>query len=456
MRPNHKPYLHLPIETKVREFHGKLLFSLIAAENGFNVILGGQHMLREQLQRFPRGVYIDKSVSVRKNKWFRNCRRLGNVVTAWDEEGLLFFDADMYHQMRLSTEALDQIQRFFAWGNVQKEAICQKIPAARKLVNITGNPRFDMLRPEFRDFYRDEADEIKEKYGRIILVNTNFQLYNFFDGPAAARKALETYPIARSNPKFYDGWIEISRKMFAWFARMVAKLSMSFPKHTIILRPHPSENRQIWRDILKGFHNVNVIGEGNVIHWIMASEVMIHFNCTTGVEAFLLDVPAIDFRPLTSGYYEQHLPNALSIQVSDLADLMETVEMILKKGRHAEVWQNSDEREKTVMEYIYGYRGALASENIIDAIKNLDVPPAYERTPAQRYYQLERAVYWALYKRYTRIMFPHSEKYNQQKFPGLDILEIQKAHNKLKVVSGRFSDIQIKSVSKSCFEIFSS
>ena len=36
----------IPIETKVREFHSKLLLSCVLAENGVRVILGGSQQIR--------------------------------------------------------------------------------------------------------------------------------------------------------------------------------------------------------------------------------------------------------------------------------------------------------------------------------------------------------------------------------------------------------------------------
>ena len=36
-----RPWLLIPIETKVRELHGKLLLAAFAAKSGYNVIFGG-------------------------------------------------------------------------------------------------------------------------------------------------------------------------------------------------------------------------------------------------------------------------------------------------------------------------------------------------------------------------------------------------------------------------------
>ena len=49
-------------------------------------------------------------------------------------------------------------------------------------IRISGNPRFDVLRPELRGLFDGDARALREKYGPYILVATNFSRYNHFMG----------------------------------------------------------------------------------------------------------------------------------------------------------------------------------------------------------------------------------------------------------------------------------
>ena len=102
-----KPILFVPVETKVREYHGKLLLSLVAAEKGFRVILGGQRDLTESAHLHKLGIYLDKSIALTKKKWTRWCKKLGLIIVANDEEGLVYFDNEIYHELRVDPEAFD-------------------------------------------------------------------------------------------------------------------------------------------------------------------------------------------------------------------------------------------------------------------------------------------------------------------------------------------------------------
>ena len=69
---------------------------------------------------------------------------------------------------------------------------------------------------------------------------------------------------------------------------MVRVLSQQHRDHQIIIRPHPSESHDPWRQLAAELPNVSVVYEGNVAEWLLAAELLIHNNCTTGVEAYLL------------------------------------------------------------------------------------------------------------------------------------------------------------------------
>ena len=56
---------------------------------------------------------------------------------------------------------------------------------SRKLV-VSGNPRFDLYRADYRAIFSDKAEKIRKLYGPFILVTTNFAFFNNYIGPDAA------------------------------------------------------------------------------------------------------------------------------------------------------------------------------------------------------------------------------------------------------------------------------
>jgi hypothetical protein len=84
---------------------------------------------------------------------------------------------------------------------------------------------------------------------------------------------------------------------FAEFVVMVKELAVSFPQHTVVVRPHPSENIVFFRQAFATFRNVVVRRDGNVLSWIRPADLVVHSNCTTGIEAVLAGVPTVNFLP---------------------------------------------------------------------------------------------------------------------------------------------------------------
>jgi len=440
--------LLVPIETKVRELDAKLLFSLTAVERGYEVILGSQEVLRERLYRFRPGIYIDKSISVSKEAWFREVHALRHRVAAWDEEGLVYFDAQMLKAMRLGPGALRLVDRFFAWGQEQKDAIRSVLPEVEFPMEVTGNPRMDILRPEFRSFHSRTVDALRQRYGRMLLINTSFPFANHYIDAEHLAKSLGKYPVPAG---FFEGWAKVHAEAMASFEHLIPRLHDAFPEHTIIVRPHPSENHAAWQAKLEGLPRAIVSGEDAAFLWICAADVLVHFDCTTGIEAFLLGVPSIAYRNVTTPGYRQNLPNDLSYELADEDAVLDLVRRIVSGEEPRDTLRKDSTRCAVAARHLESIEGPLASERILDALAGLEPCPG-----AWRASRLRPAVNHAAggIHRWLHARLDRSGGgYVRQKFPGLELEEITTRIERLQAASGRFGAIRATPVAPSCFRI---
>ena len=445
-----RPLLMVPIEIKVREFHAKLLFALIAVERGFDVILGEQGEFLRTLEWLDRGLYLDKSIAVTKEAWFAKCRRLGNVPVAWDEEGLVFRSEWVYQKGRCHVPSLMQTARFFAWGQVHANAVAAKAPAGRDRIVVTGNPRFDLLRPELRAFYVARSRARSEAHGRLILVNTNFGYVNHFRGETGVREIMARYPLAEER-EFQKGWWAFQKTGFQAFMDLVPVLSRAFPEHTIIVRPSPSESVDPWRWAAAPHKNVVVSSDGNVDEWIPAADAVVHFNCTTGVEAYLLDIPAIAYRAATSEDYEAELPKGVSRHAFTADEVVTWVRQAVEGGAEAFADAATREAWRTLAErYIAGVSGPTASERIVDTLQSLDEPIRRKRSMIQRLNAIKcNAWPWVV----TAFRGRDSEEadYERRKFSGLTLNEVSACMNEFQQLTGRFAHTVVRDLGRTRF-----
>ncbi len=324
-------WLFLPLETKVRELDGKLLLAAIAAERGWAVIIGYKSLIAQNIGDIS-GVIIEKD-AYDGRFWIEHYLTSKKPVCLIDEEGLVYRNSWDYYRRRLNTDNLHKMEYIFLWGGIQHRDILEHIPGIEQKLVLTGNPRFDMLRPELRDYYKSEAIQLKNKYGNFILINTNFADSNhFFRGTDEMIDYRRKSGFIKNDNEETEerAFIEYQARIVDFFAEMVPRISNSFSNHKIIIRPHPSENHHKWVSIARGLKNVSVIHEGDVNPWILAADVFIHNGCMTGIQGFLLDKPGITYMPIQSDQFDYYIPNALSIMTKSSSELVATIAKLIK------------------------------------------------------------------------------------------------------------------------------
>jgi surface carbohydrate biosynthesis protein len=370
--------LLLPVENQVRELDSKILLACIAAQRGFSSYIGSRREMHFNITRFPKGIYVSKSITAASDLMFRIMHNLGHQIVAWDEEALVHLPAETYYSRRLSPVAMANVSHLFAWGedNAQLWREYTRLPK-NAIIHVTGNPRNDLLRPELHAYYDSEVQKIKKAYGDFILINTNFNhvnafspVQNLFQPP---EKSGETPKFGRAakgmSREYAEGLRAHKQAIFEDFQRMIPALNKAFPGYNIVVRPHPTESQAIYREIKARCQRVEVTNEGNVVPWLLAARALVHNSCTTGVEAYVIGVPAITYRASINEIYDfgfYRLPNLISQPCFSFQEL----EITLNKILAGELGQaESDERERLVDKYLAAQKGPLACERIVEVLE---------------------------------------------------------------------------------------
>src|SRR5262245_46368798 len=257
-------FLVLPIEIKARELPGKALLAAVAASAGFEVLLGDQRSITRSIHHLPKGIFLDKSISRTKIRRNRRLKELGYLIAAWCEEGLVYRDKKAYQFERLSPVSMSMVDAFFAWGEVHRADVIEVIPEASDKVYAFGNPRFDLLRPPYSDILDGEARRLSAEHGEFILIVTTFSRFNKHQGQRSVLDVLRVrgFRITGEQQDFYKRLVTHLGQVFSAFAEMVPALARAFPTHTIIVRPHPSEDHEKWSKVVAGIENSKVVFQG--------------------------------------------------------------------------------------------------------------------------------------------------------------------------------------------------
>ena len=455
MKRSSKPTILLPVEIQAREWDAKLLFAGLAAERGFQVILGHKARLKEHLASCPRSYYLAKGVGRTSWRLFRILNLRGHTVLAWDEEAVVYMRPEFYLRRKVWEASLAEARALFAWGDDNAQ-LWRRLPAARQTpIHVTGNPRGDLLRPELRGYFSSRVRRLRERYGDLILFNSNFgQVNHFVPEMTASPQPVEELPESLlGSPQ--DPRMALHRhRLFERFQAVIPQVAAAFPDHRLVIRPHPSEGHAIWRHLARGFSNVEVRGEGGVLEWILASKVVLHNGCTSAVEAFLLGRPAVAYQPVTHELYDIPLPNDLSHAARSEEELVETLAERLSHGSAPP----DAARIVQVRRHIAATEGPLAGDRVLDEIMKLEEGSALsDRRPSlgDRAHAQVQGWIRSAGKRLApyRGPFLHTPRYQRHCFPDLDVTDAEERLGRFQKVLGRFSGLRVRPVASNLFAV---
>jgi surface carbohydrate biosynthesis protein len=368
MPPKPAKIIYFPMEIASRELDSRLLLAAIAAARGFEVVLGQKWLIERNIERMTPGVYCSKTLTVRDAKMLKRAREAGYVVVAVDEEmaGLVVHDRKFWW---VSPAAVDATDLIFLPGTYNSSAFASVFGLEEGRVHQASNPRWDLLREELRPVFADEAADLKRRYGDFILVNSNLGLTNSRKGDARQmiQGLIDQGKINANDTELLrelDDIVAMEESNRVSLMALMPEMARCFPDHRIILRPHPSEIVENWHAWIGGHDRIEVVREGAAVPWILAAHILIHTNCTTGVEAIALDRPSICLVSANNPANRRYLANVVNPVTTSADAAIREIERVLADPQHC----YSDNMIACFRDSMSFEENRLGAETIIDEI----------------------------------------------------------------------------------------
>jgi surface carbohydrate biosynthesis protein len=368
---NNKPYICvLPMETKVRDLDARLYLGLQLVEAGFEVILGhksGVH--RAMFTQKKSFIYFDKGLDPKGDKFYQKIKENSSLIVVLDEEGGVYTKDYTVLEHRVQENALKYVDIFFTWGDKQKKLIEEKRILEPEHIITTGHPRFDMRKKPFEEYYRQLGQrDVLIKDRKLILVNSSFALGNnqlMLNDLIDFERGQTTFHISRNA---LENRAAYHSQVMEYFINATIKISENNPTIIIVYRPHPAENVNKLRTIFKNYSNVLVTNDGSVQEWIVHAEVVLHHDCSTGIEAFLYGTPTISYCPIFDERYAQEVPIKISEVIDDEERLLSRIGEVLNDARNGAISNRAD--KMIILKTIIDNVNYESSNKICDVLKN--------------------------------------------------------------------------------------
>jgi len=369
--------IYLKIEILARELEGRLLLAMVAAERGHEALVGDHAALLSHRTWLQPGVFHDKSLTPSHQKLATHARLVdaGFAVTSQDEEHWLLLPSyDEMRDRRFSPASLRQASFAFTWGPHDASSLRAGFPDLADRIRETGSPRVDLWRPDLADVYAGaQLDGIDPSRPFVLVLGALGTPgpvdQNPFPASMGARRA-SYFP----GPDDPFEWEQYERAALAYryvgrVVRAVRQLADRMPDLQIVLRSHPVEDEDGWRQLLGPVPGVVVTRKGGLGRWLRAATAVVHNGSTAGFEAAVAGVPAISFQP--HGERVDWTSNLLGRIAHDESELIDLVTAARSSSERA-AWYATD--VDVLQRRFAALDGRLAADRTVDAWEELVSP----------------------------------------------------------------------------------
>jgi surface carbohydrate biosynthesis protein len=420
-----KKILIINIETKAREFNSRMMVAYQALTRGYKVVIGAQSEMNEFLEYLPKGIFFDKSIARNKLQKLLKIKNLGHKIVSLDEEGIASQNNQhFYLKQRMSKETLDLAEYFFTWGNDEKELIESRYTEYKNKIKTTGNPRIELWKPEYVKFYKNEVTKINKKYKDFIFITSNFASIqhargdDFLKNQDIAFNKIET----KKDQDIFNAKRAFMAKVYIAFLNMIKTLSKSSPGRTIVIRPHPADNIETWKENFKQYNNVFIEYEYSATPWIIASGCMVHSSCATGIEGFLMNKPVFSYLPYEDHDFVNYISNILSDVCNTEQQLLDKINEVFNKNYNLSGNRELKTQEnKHILDNIDSFE---SSTMILDYIDKINISHHRDikkyRLAIFHIKNILKSLIKKIIGRNTK-----ADTYEQQKMPGITLKEVQ-------------------------------
>jgi len=335
------PIVYFPIESRHRELSARLLQAAYLVRAGVHVVIGVGHEIVGNIDVLPPGVFLVKGLNAVQRNLLMSARRAGHLPVVIDEECLGI--ADPWYMMRDVAEGVgDHVHTIYCQGDVQRDALHDRRGIPVEKLKLTGNPRVDLMREPFLVALEDEAQSIREQFGRFVLVNTNSGSINNHWGDLDRYRQI-LWQIGWADPNnpedqlLVEDHIEHDRNNVLAVQAFVEEFTGRAPDVPVVLRPHPSEKSDPWIEFARRFDTVTVVSDSEPQPWLLAAELVVTTGCTTAAEAVVMGKDAISLvvQPDHVRHPAFFVANKVAHQETDAMRAAETAASVLRGDRRS-------------------------------------------------------------------------------------------------------------------------
>jgi surface carbohydrate biosynthesis protein len=272
---------------------------------------------------------------------------------------------------------IDGADMVLVWSDTIRDFMLREGILPQDRVKVVGAHRFDIYRPPLDRMIMPRKIFVN-KYGLdekrpIISWATNFTIADFhLKNQEFLVRDWENLGISKFP--VYSRPLEAAQN--DWDARnqslaIMRELLRARPHVQLMIKPHPAEHHDSYKEFVRKCRSelgerIVFIGSEYIWDVLNSANVHVHRLCTTGVEAWFLNVPSIDLHVRDYNPWSIKLPGACAEAVPgcdlvhDLDSLLERIDYYLDGGKPTD--EQYKARERYIARWLYKVDGMRCQE----------------------------------------------------------------------------------------------
>lgn len=234
---------------------------------------------------------------------------------------------------------LSSVDLHFAWNQTMADLINENLTIEQSKIHVIGVNRFDFYHQPLRSLLKSKIDFCDENNFDpalpIITFATNFTQASFYTKQQDfMEKDAEKLGYKKIMDEMHGGPREIAKKDYKSREMLIdafINLVLSKKNVNFILKTHPSEDHQYYKDKIKvalgaDVNRVAIIATAYIWDILNVTDILLKRSCTTGIEAWMIGLPTIEMKLNPEEWYfsEEHASGSDVVKTySELESLVE-------------------------------------------------------------------------------------------------------------------------------------
>jgi surface carbohydrate biosynthesis protein len=360
-----KPQVCLIVDNPLRDLEGLVLLGRQLATRGAAVTLVPMYEQGFDVPALRPDLVLVNYTRPNNADLIKSYKRAGILVGVLDTEGIGGKNPDHFAEMVKTVGCTDLVDLYCVWGQAQYQAFLRHGTVPANILHATGCPRYDFCAAPWR-----AALPTPSVASGYVLINTNFPTVNprFSSSSADEEESMVQAGFLR---EFARQFIVDAGLAYRSVLDMSLKLARHFTDVQFILRPHPFEDIRSY-DALAELPNAHIRQDGTSLEWIAGARLLIHQNCSTAIEAAMLNVEPLSMEWFNTSALRLQAATGVSRDAASEADLIELVQHGLDGKLQAPSPETEEFRRQIMGELFTAIDGASSrrvTEAILDTIE---------------------------------------------------------------------------------------